>query len=177
MAELRSEGEQLMSVRTCPTCSEELGDDAIAFCTACGAALPADAEVAVSAVTPPPPPPPAASSTPPPPPPPPPPAGGSAPPPPPPPRPPATSTTAAPARPSADFVIERRTRSFLPTATVADLALGDTDIAISRNWSTLSRPAGAPPNQLGRQRKIAGDLPTWDPLPPGEQVVKRKTTK
>lgn len=29
--------------------------------------------------------------------------------------------------------------------------------------------------QLSRERKIAGDLPSWDPMPPGEVSVRRRS--
>jgi len=75
-------------------------------------------------------------------------------------------------------IIARRTRSFLPS-TSAGSSGGeeegrDSEVVISRSWALLTR-SGAP-SQMGRARKIAGDLPTWDPLPPGEQVVRRTAT-
>ena len=43
--------------------------------------------------------------------------------------------------------------------------------AVSRQWSLGARPSGQ--TQLPRNRKIAGNLPSWDPTPPGEVLVRR----
>lgn len=43
--------------------------------------------------------------------------------------------------------------------------------AVSRLWSLGARSSGR--TELPRNRKIAGDLPSWDPTPPGEVLVRR----
>lgn len=62
----------------------------------------------------------------------------------------------------------RRTRRnpFIPPS---DQAQGP---AVSRELLSRGRAAGA---KLSRNRKIAGDLPDWDPLPPGEITLARPT--
>lgn len=45
-------------------------------------------------------------------------------------------------------------------------------LTVSRNWSS-SRPLGDRKPKLPRERKMAGDLPDWEPLPPGELTVRR----
>lgn len=45
-------------------------------------------------------------------------------------------------------------------------------LTVSRNWSS-SRPLGERKPKLTRERKMAGDLPDWEPLPPGELTVRR----
>ena len=72
---------------------------------------------------------------------------------------------APPVKQNPDGVIRRtRRRPFIPPAPDADTTV------VSREL--LSRNKSAKP-QLSRNRKIAGDLPGWDPLPPGEVVVRR----
>jgi hypothetical protein len=44
--------------------------------------------------------------------------------------------------------------------------------AVSRELLSRGRAATA---QLSRNRKVAGDLPDWDPLPPGEIILARPT--
>lgn len=64
-----------------------------------------------------------------------------------------------------DGVIRRtRRRPFVPPTQTDDSP------AVSREL--LSRTKIGKP-QLSRNRKIAGDLPDWDPLPPGEISVQR----
>lgn len=77
----------------------------------------------------------------------------------------------APIRLDDDVLIRRTRRSPLlpPRETVGD----DEDVVISRSWATATRNRNAP-NQVGKSRKIAGDLPAWEPLPPGESIVSRK---
>jgi hypothetical protein len=76
--------------------------------------------------------------------------------------------TKAPSTKSAeesDTVVRRTRRSpFVPPSGQAD------GPAVSREL--LSRGAIGKP-QMSRNRKIAGDLPDWDPLPPGEITVLR----
>lgn len=38
----------------------------------------------------------------------------------------------------------------------------------------LSSKASPQKQQLSRERVIAGDLPSWDPMPPGEIAVRRR---
>ncbi|WP_167349999.1 zinc ribbon domain-containing protein [Pseudoclavibacter helvolus] len=45
-------------------------------------------------------------------------------------------------------------------------------LTVSRTWSS-SRPLGERKPKLSRERKMAGDLPAWEPLPPGELNVRR----
>jgi hypothetical protein len=80
-----------------------------------------------------------------------------------------------PARPEpADVIIRRGTRRspLLPPPEYDDDD-DDSDVVISRNWATIARNR-AIPNQVGKSRKIAGDLPAWEPLPPGEAIVTRR---
>lgn len=43
--------------------------------------------------------------------------------------------------------------------------------AVSRTWAARSLPVKSP--ELTRNRQLAGDLPDWEPLPPGETLVRR----
>lgn len=75
---------------------------------------------------------------------------------------------AAPPAPDDGFVVRRtRTSPFLPPPVQEDAAP-----VISRAWaqSQSARPAAS---KLSKQRKMAGGLPDWEPLPPGEVLVKR----
>lgn len=48
----------------------------------------------------------------------------------------------------------------------------DTTIVNRRNLlASVQTPNGKP--QLSRERKIAGNLPDWDPVPPGELLIAR----
>lgn len=49
----------------------------------------------------------------------------------------------------------------------------ETSVPLRRDLLSASRTAGR--KEIGRERKIAGGLPEWDPLPPGEiiEVVRR----
>lgn len=70
-------------------------------------------------------------------------------------------------------VIVRRTRRspFTPPPEERKEA---SSVTVSRNWVLGLRSASASANSgLTRNRKIAGDLPDWAPLPPGELVVDR----
>lgn len=61
----------------------------------------------------------------------------------------------------------RTTSKFLPAAT----SPADSAVVVGRG---LLRSKAAPQKQqLSRERKIAGDLPSWDPMPPGEISVRR----
>lgn len=71
------------------------------------------------------------------------------------------------------FVVQRTRRSpFNPPATEG---VELSNFTISRNWA--SQRVQKKPTGLTRNRKIAGDLPDWAPLPPGELLVKRKAGK
>ncbi len=149
-----------MSSSTCPSCGVDLEPDAVAFCTNCGAALPEDAVPVVTRTTRiPMADPPAVSDVD---------EEGTV---------PAVVTRTAPiqraAQPDTDdtMVIARTRRDpFLPPA-IDDDEFDDESPVIARAWAGPTERAGA--GQLGHQRKLAGALPAWDPLPPGEQSVKR----
>jgi hypothetical protein len=83
---------------------------------------------------------------------------------------PAPSPNPAPAA-TADtsgFIVRRtRTSPFLPPTPVD----ADETPSVSRAWATAQGKKVK--GQLGRQRRMAGDLPGWEPLPPGELLVKR----
>lgn len=73
--------------------------------------------------------------------------------------------------PSAESVVRRPRSSgkFAPRAHVSE----DDGMTVGRSLLGPSRPT-APP-QTSRNRVIAGDLPDWEPLPPGELVVRRRS--
>lgn len=50
----------------------------------------------------------------------------------------------------------------------------DTGVVISRN--VLRSSVTTAQAQTSRERRIAGDLPEWEPLPPGELFVTRPST-
>jgi len=81
----------------------------------------------------------------------------------------ATAAPAASAPMDTPIVVRRGTRSaFSPPPADAST----TSPTVSRAWAAgRSGPAGV--QQLSRQRKMAGDLPEWEPLPPGEILVRR----
>src|SRR5690606_14240561 len=89
----------------------------------------------------------------------------------------APADTAAPAfgeeAPQGVFVLTRKpvATRFVPSDTpIEELS------PISRN--ILPQRAKGQKSELSRERNIAGDLPTWSPLPPGEvAAVKRTGTK
>lgn len=85
---------------------------------------------------------------------------------------PAEPAPAEAAPPAADDgVVIRRTRTspFLPPPVREDAAP-----VISRGWAQ-AQSSSAGPSKLTKQRKMAGDLPDWEPLPPGEVLVRRGT--
>lgn len=76
----------------------------------------------------------------------------------------------------ADVVISRSATRRSPLLPPMQHDEDESDVVISRNWATVARNRTAP-NQVGKARKIAGDLPAWEPLPPGEAVVTRRSRK
>ncbi len=83
---------------------------------------------------------------------------------------PAAPAPAAPPAAPADPVVVRRPSAagrFLPREVVP---VADDGVVVSRN--VLGSRAATKP-QTGRERKIAGGLPDWEPLPPGELLVRR----
>jgi hypothetical protein len=85
-----------------------------------------------------------------------------------------TSPTAEvdPESPVDQTVIVNRTRTspFLPPPLPSE----EVTPVVSRAW--VSRGSGRKA-QLSRERKMAGGLPEWEPLPPGELLVKRAKRK
>jgi hypothetical protein len=70
---------------------------------------------------------------------------------------------------SAGTLISRtRSNRFLP----ADATALDPSVVVGRGF--LRSKATPQKQQLSRERKIAGDLPAWDPMPPGEVAVRRR---
>lgn len=68
-------------------------------------------------------------------------------------------------------VVVRRPRStgkFLPRVPQAS---DSSDVVIGRSLMTARNHDLKP--QTSRERRIAGELPAWEPLPPGELFVKR----
>lgn len=71
-------------------------------------------------------------------------------------------------------LIVRRTRRAPFSPPVVENSDGQ-GVPISRSWGLGLRAATQKKNSgLTRNRKIAGDLPDWSPLPPGELSVDRK---
>lgn len=70
--------------------------------------------------------------------------------------------------PAAPVEIRRgpRTRFLAPASNAAR-----EEIVVSRNVLSPRKAAGK--NATARERKIAGDLPEWEPLPPGEVLINR----
>lgn len=66
--------------------------------------------------------------------------------------------------------VVRRNRPTPFNAPASERAV-DVGITVGRNWSTISGPRK--PSGLTRNRVVAGDLPDWTPLPPGELRVDR----
>lgn len=62
----------------------------------------------------------------------------------------------------------RSTSRFLPAAA----SPADSAVVVGRGL--LRSKAAHQKPQLSRERKIAGDLPSWDPVPPGEIAVRRR---
>lgn len=159
-----------MTARTCANCAAVENEDDVRFCQSCGAPLPAAVITAPdwsqpAAVQPPPPPvavqppPPAVQPV----------APAAVQPPPPPP--PVQQPVAPPAPAVASEIsINRRTASrvFLPPRLESE---DEQSPIISRAW--IGQGAKNAKKQLSGERKTAGDLPDWDPLPPGELVVVR----
>ncbi|NCD18376.1 MAG: hypothetical protein EOL89_00065 [Actinobacteria bacterium] len=82
-----------------------------------------------------------------------------------------TTLMTTPAEDGAPTVVVRRPRSsgkFVPRSTPTP----DSDeVIIGRNLLTSRNRDGK--EQTPRERRIAGDLPAWEPLPPGELFVRR----
>jgi hypothetical protein len=69
--------------------------------------------------------------------------------------------------PNPEAVVRRTRRNpFIPPSGQ------DQGPAVSRELLSRGRATKA---QLSRNRKVAGDLPDWDPLPPGEIILARPT--
>lgn len=83
--------------------------------------------------------------------------------------------TVAPAEQMDDEpVIIRRTRRTPFNPPPAEPAPEFAGITVSRNWGLGLRSANSKKEcGLTRNRKVAGDLPAWAPLPPGELLVDR----
>lgn len=85
--------------------------------------------------------------------------------------------TAAPASPREDDeqVVVRRTRRSPFVASSPEQVAQASGITVSRNWGLgLRSSASKKDSGMTRNRKIAGDLPEWSPLPPGELSVDRR---
>jgi hypothetical protein len=65
--------------------------------------------------------------------------------------------------------VRRPTKRFLPPPPPEQKETA----AIARDFARGKRRDSSP--KLGRKRKIAGDLPSWDPMPPGESLVVRRS--
>lgn len=71
-------------------------------------------------------------------------------------------------------VIIRRTRKSPFIAASEEEVSQRAGVTVSRNWSLALRSSAAKKDSgMTRNRKIAGDLPQWSPLPPGELHVDR----
>lgn len=84
---------------------------------------------------------------------------------------PGAATASGPSQePSTAGTLISRTRSsrFLPT----DAASIDPAVVVGRGF--LRSKVAPQKQQLSRERKIAGDLPAWEPMPPGEIAVRRR---
>ncbi|WLP92150.1 hypothetical protein [Gordonia sp. NB41Y] len=66
-------------------------------------------------------------------------------------------------------VVRRPGRRFLPPAPPEQQSTP----VVSRDFTRTRRSTNADAQKLSRKRKIAGDLPAWDPMPPGETLVSR----
>ena len=69
-------------------------------------------------------------------------------------------------------MVRRPTSRFLPPPPPPEKVSG----LVSRDFARIKRKKAGTP-ELGRKRKIAGDLPGWDPLPPGEAPVVRPVSR
>lgn len=86
----------------------------------------------------------------------------------------AASVHSAPAVIDDAPVVVRRSRRNPFIAPSPEQAGEVSGISVSRNWSLGLRSATAKKGSgMTRNRKIAGDLPEWSPLPPGELSVDR----
>jgi hypothetical protein len=88
----------------------------------------------------------------------------------------ASAPATAPAATPADDgpVVVRRTRRSPFIAPAGDQADQSSSTIVSRDWGLGLRSSNAKKDSgMTRNRKIAGDLPGWSPLPPGELVVDR----
>lgn len=79
---------------------------------------------------------------------------------------------AASADPGSGIVRRTRRTPFGPPP--ADPAADHAGLTVSRNWGLGLRSANEKKDSgLTRNRRVAGDLPQWTPLPPGELSVQR----
>lgn len=75
---------------------------------------------------------------------------------------------------SAEPVIVQRTRRAPFNPPPAERDAGSSGVMVSRGWGLSLRAANENKSSgLTRNRKIAGELPDWSPLPPGELSVDR----
>lgn len=89
----------------------------------------------------------------------------------------AESTTVTPAVDDGGPVVVRRTRR-APFSPPTDAEEPETTFTVSRDWGMGLRSSKVRTGTgLTRNRKIAGDLPAWSPLPPGELSVDRSSGK
>lgn len=87
------------------------------------------------------------------------------------PRYPDVATASSPTQePGAVGTLISRTRAnrFLP----AEVNAVDPAVVVGRGF--LRSKVAPQKQQLSRERKIAGDLPAWEPMPPGEIAVRRR---
>jgi len=70
-------------------------------------------------------------------------------------------------------VVVRRTRRHPFTPPESDADGASLGFSVSRSWGQGLRSARGRDAGLTRNREIAGDLPTWTPLPPGELGIDR----
>lgn len=83
-----------------------------------------------------------------------------------PPRPPAP---AAPDPAPMPAVVRRPGRRFLPPSGEREQPV----VVVSRDFARSGRKTVEKGKQIGRNRKMAGNLPAWDPLPSGENLINR----
>lgn len=78
----------------------------------------------------------------------------------------------------AETVIIQRTRRAPFNPPPAEQGAEESGVTVSRSWGLGLRSAnGKKDSGLTRNRKIAGELPDWAPLPPGELSVGRAAGK